>query len=767
MNNPNERLLGKLTTWWEKHRYPFLPLSLWLFLSLLTTFLFPREGSYKFTEFSLDSISRVEIIAPFSFNVEYSKDELKQKREAALETIEPVWTFDDSVLFEQQNTLRGCLMEIQATWNRNRDVFDRFGENDTVSQHQFEDSLGLALSKELESRFSVSLSHQSWLFLTREILPKNLLPRLERDLESIFLDISSRGILPIPKERLETADGKIRLLRMGEESSRTKEQVFDKKEALDELLDRLRRSIFRETRKIQKEHPDEVTKLGYEILIPRLVPNLIYDESETEFRRQQAINRIPIVKTIVLKGERIVDSNERITEEQLEKLHWMEKKRIELSVEHGGFDLQLRWLGRFALVGMIFFMVGYWIFRFKTEVYNNPRYLMFLVFLLTILILFYGVIILPLNISNLLFPAALGAIIVTIILNPSIAFLFIFTLTFIIGALKGAGYFPVLEIIVPALLSVFAVIRVRARVQILRASLLIFLGLFLVISIHKLILMNLGMDIMTEYLYAGINAIATPLISLGLLIVVEWIFGVTTDLTLLELGDLNRPLLKRLSMEAPGTYHHSIMVGNLSEAAAEAIDANPLLVRAGAYYHDIGKMLRREYFVENQRGSGNIHDTLKPEESAKYLRAHVLDGIKLAREYHLPEAIKAFIREHHGTSLMAFFYHKALQDQPPETIDESLYRYPGPKPQSKETALLMLADASEATTRSLDNPDSEEIQRTLREVIINKYRDRELDECDLTLGDLQKVMAAFLPILEGIHHHRIKYPKRPDDESNS
>ena len=220
--------------------------------------------------------------------------------------------------------------------------------------------------------------------------------------------------------------------------------------------------------------------------------------------------------------------------------------------------------------------------------------------------------------------------------------------------------------------------------------------------------------------------------------------------------------IRWLSLKAPGTYHHSILVGSLAEAAAEAIDANPLLVRAGAYYHDIGKMRRREYFIENQTDSQNVHDDLSPEESAKFLAAHVIDGVKIAAEYRLPEAVKAFIREHHGTSLMAFFYEKALEENP-GNVDESLFRYPGPKPQSKETGILMLADSAEAAVRSADNPTPETIRKVVRNIVINKYRVEELDECPLTLRDLRLIIEAFLPILEGMHHHRIKYPERDDD----
>ena len=249
-------------------------------------------------------------------------------------------------------------------------------------------------------------------------------------------------------------------------------------------------------------------------------------------------------------------------------------------------------------------------------------------------------------------------------------------------------------------------------------------------------------------------------------VIVEPMVGVSSDLTLLELSDLNHPLLQKMALEAPGTFHHSQVVGQLAEAAARSIDANALLVRVGALFHDIGKLNKAEYFVENQRpGGGNKHDELSPNMSALVIGAHVKDGIELGRRWRLPRAVIDFIPQHHGTQVMEFFYHKALEAEGNETVKVDDFRYPGPKPRSRETAILMLADAVEAATRSLAKPTPGRIKEITKQIVDKRMLSGELDESNLTLLDLARIRSAFIPLLTGIHHARIAYPGQKEKES--
>jgi len=263
------------------------------------------------------------------------------------------------------------------------------------------------------------------------------------------------------------------------------------------------------------------------------------------------------------------------------------------------------------------------------------------------------------------------------------------------------------------------------------------------------------------------NAILAPTAVFLLIGIFEKLFDVTTDITLLELSDLNHPLLKRLSVEAPGTFHHSIIVGNLAEEAAKEIGANSLLARVGCYYHDIGKMTLSEYFVENQSDGVSKHDTLTPNMSSLILAKHVRAGMDLADDAKLPLAVKKFIPEHHGTSIMSYFYHKAQEVKDPKDLNEDDFRYPGPKPQSKETAIAMLSDAVEAASRTLPNPNLQRISALVENLIEKRFQEGELDECDITLRELNKIKGAFIRVLMGIHHVRIEYPSEDKNKEKT
>jgi putative nucleotidyltransferase with HDIG domain len=238
----------------------------------------------------------------------------------------------------------------------------------------------------------------------------------------------------------------------------------------------------------------------------------------------------------------------------------------------------------------------------------------------------------------------------------------------------------------------------------------------------------------------------------------EAVFDIATDIKLLELMDPNHPLLKEMVYKSPGTYHHSIVIGNLAEAAAESINENPLLARVGAYYHDIGKSQKPEYFIENQRGDENKHDRLSPSMSSLIITSHVKEGAEMARQQKLPSVIVDIIRQHHGTSLITYFYQKAKELQPLTPLADQDFRYPGPRPRTKVAAIVMLADAVEAASRTLGDPSSQRIQGLTNSVITRIFLDDQLSMCDLTLKDLREIAKSFNLVLAGIYHHRIDYP---------
>lgn len=255
----------------------------------------------------------------------------------------------------------------------------------------------------------------------------------------------------------------------------------------------------------------------------------------------------------------------------------------------------------------------------------------------------------------------------------------------------------------------------------------------------------------------------TPIVSYGFLAIIESVFDITTDFSLLELSNLNHPLLKKLSVEAPGTYHHSILVGNLAEAAAQAVGANSLLARVGSYYHDVGKLDKAEYFVENQAKGQNPHRRLAPRMSALILASHVKMGLEMAEQYHLPSSIRNMVAQHHGRTLMSLFYQKALAKNGDEEVHEEDYRYPGPRPRTRESAIVMLADAVEAASRALKQPTYSRLKGLIEHLVDERFKAGELDRAPVTLRDLESIKESFIIILAGTFHARIEYPVVDED----
>jgi cyclic-di-AMP phosphodiesterase PgpH len=324
-----------------------------------------------------------------------------------------------------------------------------------------------------------------------------------------------------------------------------------------------------------------------------------------------------------------------------------------------------------------------------------------------------------------------------------------------VSAINGNDYYMGLIFLMSGLTAALLVHGARRRNSVIRAGLIV--GLVQVAV--GIVLTNFRLLDPKQYLILFSNGLICSVIILGLLPVFEHLFGTVTNISLLELSDFNHPLLHRLMLEAPGTYHHSLIVGNLSEAACSAIGANSLLARIGAYYHDIGKLNKPEYFSENQDMPASKHDALSPSISKMVIMNHIKEGVDLGRREHLNQRIIDFIQHHHGTSLVYYFYRRALERvDDTEEVSEDGFRYPGPKPKTKEIAVVLLADSVEAATRSMKSPSPDGIREIVHKIINNKFIDGQLDDCDLTLKDLEKIANVFVHVLSGMYHTRINYP---------
>lgn len=344
--------------------------------------------------------------------------------------------------------------------------------------------------------------------------------------------------------------------------------------------------------------------------------------------------------------------------------------------------------------------------------------------------------------------------------NLQLSFFITIATAFGIASLVGDSFSTAILFIISGILSAILVYDVRRRIPVIRTGFLV--GLAQAVTLF--FIEHFQFRQFSNYLILMVNGVASSIIVLGVLPIFEYLFKTITNISLLELADFNHPLLHRMMLEAPGTYHHSLIVGNLSEAASSATGAHALLARIGAYYHDIGKLEKPQYFSENQQMNENIHAVLSPAMSKLVIMNHVREGIELAKRYALNPALIDFIQQHHGSSLVYYFYHRALENVEEEKVKEEGFRYPGPKPKSKETAIVLLADSAEAATRTLKNPSPAGIERLVHKIINNKFIDGQLDACDLTLKDLEKISAVFSRILSGIYHSRITYP---DEKSKS
>ncbi len=446
----------------------------------------------------------------------------------------------------------------------------------------------------------------------------------------------------------------------------------------------------------------------------------------------------------------------------------MQVALAERSRKEGSWRETAAYLGKTMLLAAILFIFGLYLYSYRKKIFHDNKKLFMILIILLIQIVFAALVTGPLDWNPYIIPTTLSSMLLAILIDAGIGFVGTVVIALIIGGVQGSGYDVALLTIVSGMAGIFAVHQIRTRNQVFKAIAFIALAYFWVIlALYMMRYSPLLDGIKTFGFFLLPNAILSPFITFMILGVFEKIFDITTDVTLLELSDLNHVLLKRLSLEAPGTFHHSMVVGNLAEAAAKAIGANPLLARVGSYYHDVGKMEKPEYFVENQMDAENRHNLLSPNMSALILASHVKHGIEMAKKYGIPKLIRDFIPEHHGTSLMSYFYNKALENKGETEVNEADFRYPGPKPQSKETGIVMLADTVEAATRTIKNPNPGKIRAFVEELVDKRFREGELDECDLTLRDLKMIIDAFMPILSGVFQHRVEYPDSDKKKTSS
>ncbi len=499
-----------------------------------------------------------------------------------------------------------------------------------------------------------------------------------------------------------------------------------------------------------------------------LQPNITFNLNETEERKKKAAESVQPIFYKIKAGEMLLREGERVTDLQLLKLEALRRQNRQES-------RFARVVGNLAVV-MFLVVITFFLHTRPSgrRALQTNRELLFLSAMLVLYFLFPGIFLTvldslarntPFDLSeNFRFfsiPLASGAMTVCLFMGFGIAITYSMVLSFCVAVIFQSRFEVFIYFFLTCLMAAYWMQSCRERKVFIRAGFrigLLNMGLATALTLYMGDFS--GAQIFWIWSAAFMGGIFSGVITAGIVPFMEIVFGYTTDITLLELANLEQPILRRLMMEAPGTYHHCVVVGSMVEAAAAEIGANPLLAKVCGYYHDIGKIRKPLYFVENQRDGKNRHDKLAPSMSGLILISHVKDGVDMALKNKLGPAIADAIRQHHGTSLIKFFYEKARQLKGEDAVNIADYRYPGPKPQTREIALVMLADVVEAASRTLENPTPSRIQGLVRNLIANVFTDGQLDNCELTLRDLDNIGKTFNKILNGIHHHRIEYPEQ-------
>jgi putative nucleotidyltransferase with HDIG domain len=610
---------------------------------------------------------------------------------------------------------------------------------------RLEADLGLSLPiKEFLPLLEAPLTEEL-IVLSRELLsPIFELPVVAN--QQIFQEDYARGV-----EILKRADGTRLDGRLGE-------RVIGLNEALASV-------------KSQLETLPEIgiaqRQLLYQLVQQLVRPNLVFDQQETDSRRLSAQEQVAPVLFQIKTGEMVVREGARLSAEQILKLQ---------AIRESGLDNRnLQSAAGLLICILLLISVGYQfangnISKFRPDTRD-------LLFLATVFLIYFVLVKVSIFVVSAVgntfayvdsetylyaIPFALGTMLVRIVLNSEIAFVFSICCAVLVGMLFGNSLPMALYVLIASLVGAHGVRQCQRRTALYSAGMWIGLAnMALLVGTHFLAGRVFELQLLWKLGFGFFGGLVAAIIVNGTVPLVESFFKYTTDIKLLELANMNSPILRQLMIEGPGTYHHSILVGNLAESAAEAINANPLLARVAAYYHDIGKIKKPLYFIENAAGQPNRHDKLAPSMSALILTSHVKDGVELAREHKLGAELMDIIQQHHGTTLIKFFYDRAktMADPGVQQIDERDYRYHGPKPQTREAALIMLADAIEAASRSLTDPTTARIQGMVQKLINNIFIDGQLDECDLTLKDLNLIASSFNRVLSSSFHHRVEYPE--------
>ncbi|MRX48482.1 HD family phosphohydrolase [Pedobacter puniceum] len=665
---------------------------------LFITAILPKQARFKY-EFEKGIVwMHDDLISPYNFAIRKTTQEIKSDKDNILKSILPVYRLDEKVLEVQLSEYQA---DFEAKW-RSAGLPD-----DDYKERTFE--FGFELLKNIYQKGVIGLN-------------KNY--QKEKD--------NANYLIMLLKNNVKTEVSTATLLTTTSAFSLASERVVENKKVRTDIL--------------------------VNVLKDRITPNILLDERFTESLQKQAIENVSSTRGMVQKGEVIIENGSTINDEVYQKLESLRLAYEENARVTGDRNLVL--LGQFLLVALIVSLLMVFLYLFRKDIFQDNRQISLILMVVTGMLVFLSWSIRMKLPSLYYIPYCIVPIIIRILFDTRLA-MNIHLLVVLIASFFVPNSFEFAFLQISAgMVSIYSIKNLVRREQFLISALLILLTYF--ISYLGISLIREGALASVEWLkfLPFIFSVLLSLLAYPLIYLFEKMFGITSDITLMELTNTNSTLLRELAYKVPGTFQHSLQVANLAESAIFKIGGNALLVRAGALYHDIGKMENPQFFIENQNKGLNPHDKLPYEESAQIIIRHVVNGVELARRHNLPEVIIDFIRTHHGNTRVDYFYQSFLKNFPEKIVDENTFRYPGPIPFSKETAVLMLADSVEAASRSLKEPDAENINNLVERIIDYKLEQNQLNDSNITLKEIETIKLIFKTMLMGIYHVRIDYPQQ-------
>ena len=769
--------------------YTFQIIILLFALTIILNYLISPLVSVPNISRKVGDISPTDVKAPKDFQVEDKANTIKRQKEAEAKVL-AVYDFDDRLLGEIDQKLHVIFDLLEKDQAMAFSIQEKPGvsqngeesltssnspakgskarpKNSSPSEDASTLQQDLPLSElTIEERWNRFKGKTSLLISLDEyqyLLDYQEKDRLQSSINSLLRKVMHRGVLGslnFPLEEDKKGFVKRNIANGVEVIIKHTSEVYDEDKA-KKNVEKLSSSFFPEDEKL--------SQLIATIAKGLIYPNMTLNLSETRLRKMQAIESVKPSFFQIKKGEMIIREGERINENHLTKLNEL----VKITEQE---NILLSFLGLGIIILLTLVMLFFFIQRYRPIIAGNIKNLVLIALVIVVTIFLNKIFIyiangLSATVSQIkpssyfyAFPFAAAAMLISLLLDDQIAVMVAAVSAIFSALLLGKDFYFLLVAFFGGLGAIYGLVYMSRRTAIVRGGAMVSLAnLAVIIPLDMTNGVLFSSQGIYDCLFGIIGGLVVATLVSALLPVFESLFKLTTDIKLVELLNMNQPILRRLAIDAPGTYHHSIIVGNLSEAACDAIGANSLLARVASNFHDIGKIKKPRYFVENQMNFKNEHDKLSPSMSGLILISHVKEGVELAKQNKLSPAIVDIISQHHGTSLQIFFYKKAKDQQEKEgqkmqVIKEEDYRYPGPKPQTKEAGIVMLADAVEAASRTLDDPSPSRIKGLILTIINNVFKDGQLDECELTLKDLHQIAGSFNRILTGIFHQRISYP---------